>query len=271
MQPQLTNVPETMLWTLHNRASEAMRSDGIIDDDNAVSIYTSIDYDYEKSFGKPEASHAVRSLDFDRAIRDFLRKNPNGTIVNLGEGLETQRFRVADDQATWFSVDLPEAIAIREQFIQPDDRHQHIAFSALDRRWFDFVDKSKAVFISAQGLFMYFTESEVKDLLQDIEATFERWVLMFDTIPIWLSNKTLSEGGWAKTNYYVTPKMPWGINRSNVKQTIGGWLKPKAKVADIGYSTFPRGLQKWVFSFLCTMPGLKNHVPTIIRLSTAID
>ncbi len=58
----LSDIPETMLWTLHNRAVEALRSDGVIDDDKAIEIYQSIDYDYEKNFGKAEPSHALRSL-----------------------------------------------------------------------------------------------------------------------------------------------------------------------------------------------------------------
>ncbi|MEM1069122.1 MAG: class I SAM-dependent methyltransferase, partial [Planctomycetota bacterium] len=29
---ELSGVPETMLWTLHNRATEAMRKDRILDD-----------------------------------------------------------------------------------------------------------------------------------------------------------------------------------------------------------------------------------------------
>jgi O-methyltransferase involved in polyketide biosynthesis len=95
----LTDVPETMLWTLHNRAVEAMRDDGIIQDEKAIEIYRKIDYDYEQSFGKAEPSHAIRSLDFDREIRDFLDDYPNATIVNLGEGLETQRFRIESSDA----------------------------------------------------------------------------------------------------------------------------------------------------------------------------
>lgn len=266
IEVKLKNVPETRLWTLHNRAVEAMRKDGVIKDDKAVSIYKSIDYDYENSFGKADASHAIRSLDFDREIKYFINNYPNGTIVNLGEGLETQRFRINETKALWLSVDLPEAIEIREQFIQPDERHLHIPFSATDRKWFDLVPKDKPVFISAQGLFMYFTEEDVKSLLQDIKNTFEHWYLMFDTIPKWLSKKTMSKKGWAKTNSYTTPKMPWGINRNSIKPTFKNWLSENVSIVDIGYSTFPRGAIKWIFLLFSTTPGLKNITPSIVKI-----
>lgn len=121
---QLKDVPETMLWTLHNRANEALRKDTILDK-KAIEIYNSIEYDYVKSFSIPEPSHAVRSLTFDKEIRGFIKKKPECYIINLGEGLETQRFRFGKNKATWVSVDLPEAIELREQFIDADERHLH--------------------------------------------------------------------------------------------------------------------------------------------------
>ena len=262
----LTSVPETMLWTLHNRASEAMRSDGIINDDFAAAIYQSIEYDFELNFGKAEPSHAVRSLDFDREISAFLNKNPTGTVVNLGEGLETQRFRIKNDCALWLSVDLPESIAIRERFIQPDKHHLHLPYSALDNRWFEYVPSRTPVFISAQGLFMYFTEQEVVALIKDIASRFTDWCLMFDTIPVWLSNKSTSPKGWEKTPHYTTPKMPWGINRDHLTTYFQSQLPASLFVADVGYSNFPRGMTKWIFKALTSLPVLRNHAPTIVKI-----
>ncbi|NKQ40841.1 MAG: class I SAM-dependent methyltransferase [Sulfurovum sp.] len=265
INPKLENVPETMLWTLHNRATEAMREDGIIEDEKCIEIFKAIDYDYVKSFGKAEPSHAVRSLDFDREIRSFLEEYPDGIIINLGEGLETQRFRF-DDEALWISVDLPESIKIREQFIESDERHLHIALSATDKSWFDKVPKDKAIFVSAQGLFMYFHEEDVRILLQDIVNTFEQGYIMFDTIPRLFSQTTTSKKGWKKTPHYTVPKMPWGINKSKIEKTFKDWLGKKVKVYDIGYSTFPRGVSGWFFSFLSSVPILRNITPSIVKI-----
>ena len=263
IKPTLKEVPETMLWTLHNRAVEAMRSDAIIKDKRCIEIYKSIDYDYKKSFGKAEPSHAVRSILFDNAIKEFLKDNPDGTIINLGEGLETQVFRIKEDKALWISVDLPDAIEIREQFIKPDKRHIHCPLSVLDRKWFDLVPKDKPVFISAQGLFMFLPEKEVQSIIKDMLETFSSGILMFDTIPKWISNKTMSEKGWRKTKYYTTPKMPWGINRNDIKK-IKNW-SPKIKdIKEVLY-VFPRGLQKWFFKLYLSIPYLKNLAPSGVR------
>lgn len=263
---ELKDVPETMLWTLHNRAVEAMRDDGIIKDKKAIEIYKSIDYDYQKNFGKAEPSHAVRSLDFDREIRKFLKKYPNGTIINLGEGLETQRFRFEENNALWISIDVLEAIEIRERFIQPDEKHIHLAISATNKSWLNVVSKDKPVFITAQGLFMYFTENDVRLLIQEITKTFKNGYLMFDTIPMWLSKKTISKKGWAKTKNYTTPKMPWGINRNKIKETLKSWIEKETKVFDLGYSDFPRGITRWAFSLISSTPILKNITPSIVKI-----
>ena len=267
MKSHLTNIPETMLWTLQNRAVEAMRSDGIINDDKAVEIYSSINYDYERNFGKAEPSHAMRSNVFDKEINEFLSKHPNGTIVNLGEGLETQRFRVNDNQALWLTVDLPEAIEIREHFMKQDERHIHIALSATDTNWFDLVPKNEPVFITAQGLFMYFTQDEVRSLIQEIANEFDHCYLMFDTISKLLSNKTISTNGWNKTKNYKTPKMPWGINRNEIISTIKGWLFKDIKVEDLGYPDFPRGAMKCATILLNLIPVTRNIFPTIVKIS----
>ena len=46
----------------------------------------------------------------------FLETDPGGTVVALGEGLETQFWRVDNGARTGSRVDLPEAIALREEF-----------------------------------------------------------------------------------------------------------------------------------------------------------
>lgn len=260
----LKEVPETMLWTLHNRATEALRDDTIIKDDKCIEIYKSIEYDYEKSFGKAEPSHAVRSLFFDKEIKAFLKDSPNGTIVNLGEGLETQRFRIKENKALWISVDLPDAIEIRERFIEASKRYLHCPLSVLDRKWFDLVPKDKPVFITAQGLFMYFPEKEVKSIIKDMLSTFKEGYLMFDTIPKWISNKTMSEKGWQKTKYYTAPKMPWGINRNKLN-SIKNWSSNIVNLTEVPF-VFPRGAQKWFFKIVLAIPILKNYALTAVKL-----
>lgn len=123
--PEQTGVSETTLWGLHNRASEARRSDGALTDPDCVRIHDAIDYDFAYHFGDPQGSLSVRAAEIDRMLRCWLESHPDGLVVSLGEGLETQVRRVDNDRMRWLSVDLPDAIRIREVFFQPTDRVRH--------------------------------------------------------------------------------------------------------------------------------------------------
>lgn len=270
MRVNLSGIPETMLWTLHNRASEAAHPDGVIRDEKCLEIYAAVDYDYARSFGQAEASHGIRSALFDKEIRRFIAKNPNGIVINLGEGLETQRYRITDDAGIlWVCVDVPDAIAIRERFIEPDARHVHIAKSALDLTWLDEIPEGRPVYITAQGLLMYFKEADVKNLLQAIANSFPKAELAFDHIPVWLSQKTLSEEGWNTTADYRTPPMPWGVSSAEIQSTLKDWLPTISEMRALPFR-FPRGWRRYVFNTLAAIPGSDRITPgvTYFRLGS---
>lgn len=103
----LTGVSETTLWTLHNRATEAARPDGLLHDPLAVALYTAIDYPYREHFGRPNQTHALRALAVDAAIRDFLTGAPDGVVVSLGEGLHTTFWRLNEPSLRYVAVDIP--------------------------------------------------------------------------------------------------------------------------------------------------------------------
>ncbi len=89
----LEGVSATTLWTLHNRGTEAKRSDGVIRDPWASTLFDAISYDYRK-FGKPNQSRALRALAFDAAARDYLTTHPKASVVALAEGLQTSFWRL---------------------------------------------------------------------------------------------------------------------------------------------------------------------------------
>ena len=262
----LGGVPETMLWTLHNRASEAARPDAFLRDDDAVRIYRSIPYDYRRSFGKPDGSHAARSRIFDDALRPWLASHPGAAVVELGAGLETQFRRVDNGSVRWLCVDVPEAIAVRERFLPPTDRCRHLAVSALDPAWIDAVDASRPVFVTAQGLFMYFEESDVARLIGAIATRLAGAELMFDAIPPWFSRKTLR--GTNKTPHYQVPPMPWGVNRNEIEPLLRIWAPNIASVAQVPFG-YQRGLAGALLPVISRTPGLRNLLPTIARVRTA--
>ena len=192
-----------MLWTLHNRASKALKTKPALEDSKAIEIFRSLNYDFERNFGKATCAHPLRSIAFDQEIEGFLTDNPQGIIVNLGKSLETQRYRVYATEAPWITVDIPESIQIRERFISSDSQHIHISSSALEKHWFKAIPKERPLPITAQGLFMYFKEQQVKGIFRDIFSHLKPELLIFDIIPKWFSKKQQAQEDGCKPNIIV--------------------------------------------------------------------
>jgi O-methyltransferase involved in polyketide biosynthesis len=266
---QLSGIPETMLWALHNRASEARRPDTFLHDPDCIRICDSIAYDYERHFGRPDGPHAMRSRIFDDALRPWMKAHPGATVVELGCGLETQFQRCDDGKVRWVCVDVSEAIVVRERFLPESDRCRYIARSVLDLAWMDAVDRDQHVFITAQGLLMYFPEPQVRRLVSAMTAHFAASEILFDVIPHWLSRKTLA--GLRRTRHYTSPPMPWAANVNELEPLLLSWSERVVVVSVVPYGP-ARGLAGAAQRFLSRMPVLRNKLHCIVHLrSTAGD
>ncbi|MBN1874621.1 MAG: class I SAM-dependent methyltransferase [Anaerolineae bacterium] len=213
--PDLKGVPETMLWALYNRAAEARRPDALMADPLAIQIADAIEYDYARSFGRPESGQVIRALLTDQILRAWVQDHPGGQVVALGEGLETQFHRVDDGHVRWLAVDLPEAIAIRSLFLPDSDRHHNLACSALDLRWMEAVNPHQGVFVTAVGLLKYFHPQDVHRLIAAIAERYATVEMVFDVMPHFLVR--LTQAGWyRRTPHYTAPAMYWGLNRNEL-------------------------------------------------------
>jgi len=261
--PGLTGVSETMLWSLHNRACEARRHDAILDDPRTISIHDAITYDFHHNFGTPGGTLAARAAQIDQALRQWLVKHPDGMVVSLGEGLETQAARVDNGRMRWLSVDLPPAISLREQFITPTARFAHLSASALAPVWMDHVDPTAGLCVIAQGLLMYFPPTLVETLFRAIASRFPGATLIFDTIPEWFSRLTLA--GHQQTPHYRLPPMPWGIDQDQIPKTLKTWHPALTNIEFLHYRA-PRGLPRHVADLIQKLPILRHQVPCLVRV-----
>ena len=208
----LSGVPETMLWPLWNRAAEQARRQRLLDDPLAADLVSRIDYDFAGHFGRPSVYHVIRARLGDDLIQAHVDAcgDDEPVVVCLGDGLDTQAWRVTDPRIRWLSVDVPEAVAVREQLLPAHAHARTVRCSALDPAWTEEVPADCMPFVSAAGLLMYFEPLEVIRLLAMIADRMPGAMVFFDTIPPWFSRKTLS--GFQVTRRYRAPRMPWGIS-----------------------------------------------------------
>lgn len=261
---ELPPVSETMLWPLHGRVAEAKRPDAKLKDPMAIRVAESIDYDFAESFGEPDFGHAMRAMAIDGVLREWIAAHPNGQVVALGEGLETQFWRVDNGSIRWLTIDLPEAIALRRQLLEKSERLRAISRSIDDLRWMDAVEEEREIFITAAGVLMYLDPDKVRKIVAGIADRFPNSEIVFDGIPRWLSRKTTAEG-WEKAPGFVLPPMPWGIDRDEIAQ-LAGWHPNIDSVREVSFRN-GRGLASGgMRPLLRVLPERDRQTPFLVHL-----
>ena len=260
---KLNGVSETMLWTLYDRACEARRPDGILVDLDSVRICDAIDYDFTRHFGDSVGSFAARAAEIDQLLRRWLEQHPDGLIVSLGEGLETQAHRVDNGRMRWLTVDLPAAIELRQHFLPSSTRFRHVAGSVFEPGWMDEIEPTPDVFIVVQGLFMYLEPEAVRRLFVQIVGRFPGAEIAFDVIPRWFSRLTM--WGVMQTPHYRLPPMPWGIDGDEITTRLHSWSSGIAALSMLEYR-IPRGWPKIMEDLFRMNPLTKNHLPCLVHL-----
>jgi O-methyltransferase involved in polyketide biosynthesis len=256
---ELEGTPETLLWTLYYRASEARRADAVLRDPKGVELLDAIDFPFEERFGSATAGwaqwQALRARCFDRQVERFLAEHPDGTVVALGEGLETQFWRVDNGRMRWLSVDVPEAVAVRERLLPPPERQRLLACSALDERWIDEVDLARGVLVTAQGLLMYLPPDDVRRLIATCAERLAGGALVFDAVPRWLSERSrrgdlTPPGGWQ------APPWTWWMDAAERQR-----LRGIPSIAELRRLRMPRGrgtLFGYTLPLIGAVPGLRS-------------
>src|SRR3990167_1861723 len=196
----LKGVPRTLIMPLLGRAKFSQKPYSPIQDKLAIQLVESLNYDFsclEKQLGNTSLYFIARAYHFDQAVKNYLRLHPNGSIVNLGAGLETAFYRVDNKKLPWIDLDLPEVIELRQKLLPQSSRVYPIAKSVLDFSWMDEVKNHGREFLFfAGGLLIYFREKEVKLLLQEMASRFRSSEFIFDTITskgMYYANKMLNQ------------------------------------------------------------------------------
>jgi O-methyltransferase involved in polyketide biosynthesis len=181
---ELGAVQQTLFIPLAARARETRRKRPVLRDPKAVEMIASIDFD-EATYGRGWGAGFVtvlRTLVLDWWVRQFLARNPNGTVIELGTGLNTRFERTDNGTAHWIDLDLPDTIELRRRFFEDTDRRQMVAASLLDEDWMAAAGQLPApYFFVSEGVLVYLREDGVTQALARIARRFPGASLAFDT------------------------------------------------------------------------------------------
>jgi O-methyltransferase involved in polyketide biosynthesis len=204
---QLGEVQETMLIPLYARAIESRKKRSILYDRKAVEMVESIDWDFRR-FGQGWRvfACALRSAMFDVWVADFLGRHPEGTVVEIGAGLNTRFERLDNGRVHWFDLDLPDAVELRRRFFADTERRTTLAGSVLDSNWIETVRRSRGPhFFVAEAVFVYLEERQVKAALTQIARDFPGAGIAFDTT----SRKAIDRGNKDFVRRKMAARFAW--------------------------------------------------------------
>ncbi len=246
------SIEETLLLPLWGRAYETQKKNPRLVDEKAVEIIKAIDYDFsdiEKTQAMSQHGWVARSLHTDRVAREFIKKHPEATIVNIGCGMDTTFSRIDNGTIMFYELDLPDVIELRKNFYEDSDRHKSIASSFLDTAWFEEIEVRDGLLFLAGGVFMYFNEEQIKTFFMKAADHFNECDFFFDA---------LSPMGMKIAKKQVLKKGGMGMSMD------GGWgLKPVAS------------LEKWdkrirVIRAVPMSKGMKKGVALQFKIMGAI-
>ncbi len=184
-QTELGDVQRTLFFPLVARARETARKRPLLSDPKAVELVRGIDFDpatYDQSFMSFVV--LIRTMILDWWVSQFLAAHPDGTVVELGTGLNTRFERTDNGSVHWIDLDLPDTIELRRQFFADTGRRRMLAASLLDDDWLAEVEALPGpYFFVADGVLPYLTEEQVTGTLTRIAARFPEAMLAFDTYP----------------------------------------------------------------------------------------
>jgi len=180
----LTEEKATLLITLLAKAEEGKSAKSILQDHFAASVIQQIDYDFSKIKVNRDTAIglALRAKVLDDWAKDFIAKNPNATVLNMGCGLDSRVCRV-DPPATinWIDVDYPEVIELRNRFYSArQSGYKTIGTSVTAPNWLQQVAVNGPVMVVAEGLLYYLNDAEVADLFDRILNHFPNGEVAFD-------------------------------------------------------------------------------------------
>lgn len=219
----LGSVQKTLFLPLWGRAEETRKSNPMLLDPAAVRIMEQVDFNFSQAAETIDDLTKIawikRSLISDQVIRKFLQEHPEGTVVNIGCGLDTTFDRVDNGTVRWYDLDMPDTIQLRKRFFEESEHRTMIASSFLETEWLDELLVRGNVFFLSAGVFYYFEENTIKDFVLELVNRFPGSELLFDACsPLGLkiaNKKVVESAGLDQTSHLV-----WGLEN---RETLLEW------------------------------------------------
>ena len=203
-----------------------------------------------KQFPRPNASNTVRHYLIDKFTQKELNDHPDATVILIGAGLDSRAYRFTTGR--WVEFDEPAMISYKNNLLPVTECNNTLERISVDFEKEKLADKLQAytnrpfVIFIIEGVLMYLSNEQKKELLSALTTLFPKHVLFCD-----LMNKKFFE----KFSSDIHKKLvEHGTSFADLSD------EPDQLFLDFGYT------KRSAISILQTTIDLKLvHVPWLVR------
>ena len=122
----------------------------------------------------------VRSAVFDEWVKRQMVAMPDAVVIHIGCGMDSRVIRVGAENCKWYDVDFSDVIEERKRYYAEIGNYQMIAGDARDCKWLTNIKENKSAIVVMEGVSMYLTADEMRNLIDCLCTHFESIVLLVD-------------------------------------------------------------------------------------------
>ncbi|MEE1319199.1 MAG: class I SAM-dependent methyltransferase [Ruminococcus sp.] len=205
----LNNESQTLFIPLYGKAMMS-KNNLFLKDTKAEEIIGSIDYDFSKLRQSKWLSMymSARAMIIDEMCNDYIVNHSEAVIVHLGCGMDSRTLRVNQSYKKWYDVDFESVISLRRNYYSENKKYTMIGKSVTDLSWIDEIMPTSEVLIIAEGLTMYLTEDEIKNIVERLSNRFGKVKILFDAY----SQKAIKASKYKNPVKQMNASVKWGMD-----------------------------------------------------------
>ncbi len=176
----MTETNKTLYIPLYGKAMVS-RMGIILKDSNAAEIWDREDFELgKKSKSKWLAYYmAMRARVFDDAVADAIENNPDAVVLHIGCGMDS-RFDRLQKNIQWYDIDFDAVISEKKKYFTENEYYHLMAGDATQiSEWINNFSRKTAIVVM-EGVSMYLTRQQMKDIVAVLHNYFEKTVLLAD-------------------------------------------------------------------------------------------
>ena len=177
----MNSVNKTLYIPLYGKSYVSKR--GIfLDDKKAEAIWEAEGFALKgKSKSKWLAYYmGVRSAVFDEWVTKQMTDAHDAVVIHIGCGMDSRVIRVGTEKHKWYDVDFSEVIEERKRYYSESANYRMIAGDVRDGNWLASVPEKKCAIVVMEGVSMYLTIEDMRNLTDSLCAHFEKFALLVD-------------------------------------------------------------------------------------------